>query len=202
MLRDTGRRVLAIALMAAAAVFAHAAFAQVRIQNGVVIRPDLKGALIAPPPGSGLVIESANPSAEMLCRTNNVCQTALLVSPGGLKDDATTWEHDGCSVYWPYSRIKVGSDLQPALRWVLVKDPADPARYVFDATYGIRLKGNDPRVDLFKFTVEQNGTVFTWYNLHFRPWTIQFVPDVWRVGKDGKPSKKCNAGDPDVVNEN
>ena len=203
MLRDTGCRFLAGVLLAGATLFSHAATAQVRIQNGVVIRPDLKGN----PPG-GIRGFDGGTHTEKLCVTNKPCVTMVLVLRGGLDlsdPNKPKWDPEGCSAYWLYDLIRVRRGLQPVLTWVLVKDPGDSRTYVFHPTYGIQLTGNDPTHDLFKPTVDQNGTVFTWNNLHFdssnKTITIPFLPVVWRI-ENGKPTKACNAGDPDVVNEN
>jgi hypothetical protein len=183
--------------MAGAAISCCSAYAGTRVENGVVIRTDLKPDLSK----VDVKIHGPNPLAERVCDTGDVCQTPVLVSRGGLPEKGP-WDLDGCSVYSPYTKISVRSALQPALRWVLVKDPSDKARYVFDATYGIELTGNNPQKDLYKGTVDQSGTVFTWNDLHLRTKTISFFPNVVRVDKDGKVEKKCNAADPDVVNEN
>ena len=200
--RDTARQVLAIAILTAAALPCSVP-AQVRVQNGVVIRADLKAdPFRAASRPEVAAVAAAAASAVKVCSTDDVCQTPVLVSAGGIDPASGKWSDDGCSAYWPYSTIKVRSALQPALRWVLVSDPGDPAKYAFDASYGIQLTGNTPHLDLYKPTIDATRTAFTWYNLHFRAKTVSFVPVVWRLDKKGDYEKKCNAGDPYVINEN
>lgn len=185
-------------LVAVLALAVQSAHGQIRVENGVVIRPDLKASKVDQ---FGKLL--ANPNAFKQCLTNDVCQTPLLMSPGGLNKDMSTWELDGCSVYWPYSQVRIGRGLTPILRWVLVQDPGDTTKYAFDPTWGIQLTGNNPKKDLNKGTADQDGKVFIWSNLHSQKSKveIEFVPNVWRLDKNGKYEKKCNAADPLVVNE-
>lgn len=206
------------------AVASSPVLAQVRVENGVVIRADLKASIPAsasplPRPGSGTGltrVDTPNPavptpafvsapassasSPYKRCDTNNVCQTPLLVTQGGL-DSTLKWDLNACSVYFPYSEIRVGKSSQPTLRWVLVKDPTDPAKYEFDKSYGIEAFGNEPKTGLFKGFREPSGTAFVYTNLNLKTATISFQPNVWRVDKGGK-LVPCNVSDPFVVNEN
>jgi len=198
--------VLAATLSAGLALWPQAATAQWRVENGIVIRPDLKG---NPPAGGssdlkGLVTAGRFPATEKLCDSNKPCVTMVLVLRGGV--DATDpkkpkWDSDGCSVYWPYDAIRVQRGLQPVLTWMLVKDPGDDRTYAFIPNYGIRVTGNDPTRDLYKPTLDASGMVFTWNNLHFQASKLEFVPNVWRI-ENGRRTKACNAGDPYVYNDN
>ena len=183
---------------------------QARFVGGVLVRKDLTGPPPPPPPSTGVGIESVATGAVLDC-PRRVCQTPILVSRGGFTDVALkNWDPDHCSVYWPYYKLNVTKGYQPTLRWVLVKDPADPATYAFHATYGIALQPNrkdpsdynDPSQDLYNYHRDAaDGTAFVWQDLHNRPAkkTILFLPTVYRVGDEGRP---CNAGDPVVFNDN
>ncbi len=198
------------------ALFPAVAFGQIKERGGVVVRADLK-----PPDAEALNKLGPGLSAASLsvykCNVNGICQTPLLVTPGGAVNRGTPdkpvwqWDPSLCSVYWPYTQITVSRTKQPILRWVLVKNPTDEAIYAFNSSIGIQLVPkeddpgyeNDPHQDLHKpqFDKASGGTAFSWHNLNTRKRTISYVPVVYRLKNDRSVDVQCNAADPDVVNE-